>query len=351
VKRTAIVPFFIPHQGCPHRCVYCDQRTVTGRGEALPTAATLLATVAEYRRTSGGGALEVAFYGGTFTALSRQEQESLLRPLQPLLTAGEVASVRVSTRPDAISADGVALLAEHGVGLVELGVQSLTDPVLARSGRGYDAAAVERAFAVLRAAGLSVGAQLMPGLPGDSRATVQATMTRIVGLEPALLRIYPTLVLAGTHLAELYQEGDYRPLTLAEAVDLCKEMVHTAAIAGIPVVRVGLQPTTELAAPGAVVAGPFHPAFRQLVEGERWFDLLTRLAAGFPPEGTLTIRCPAGRESDVAGHRRHNLQRLAALHGRRVTAVTADPALAPTVVRLTGSGGAASGDLLRDLSY
>ncbi|HEY5973884.1 MAG TPA: radical SAM protein, partial [Geobacteraceae bacterium] len=266
-----IVPFFIPHQGCPHRCVYCDQRAVTGRIETLPTTTTLLATIADYRRTANDGPLEVAFYGGTFTALSLDLQESLLEPLQPLLVEGLVAAIRVSTRPDAITAAGAAMLREHGVGLVELGIQSLAESVLEQSDRGYGAAAVEQAFALLRAAGLKVGAQLMPGLPGDGPDTTQTTMARIIGLKPDLLRIYPTLVLAGTRLAELFQAGTYQPLTIAEAVAICKEMVQLAAVAGIPVGRVGLQPTAELAAPGVVLAGPYHPAFRQLVEGVRWF--------------------------------------------------------------------------------
>ncbi|HEY6008104.1 MAG TPA: radical SAM protein, partial [Geobacteraceae bacterium] len=284
-----IVPFFIPHAGCPHQCVFCDQRTIAGQPPGIPTAAELVSTIAGHRATGGDDGVEVAFFGGTFTALSRDAQERLLAPLQPLRAAGIVRSVRVSTRPDCVDSGTAGYLGSMGVATVELGVQSLDEEVLRLSGRGHGVGDVERAVAALRGAGLKFVAQLMPGLPGDTPAGSLATLDAVLSLGPDALRIYPALVLAGTRLAELWCEGNYRPLSLAEAVRTCKLMLHRALRARVPVLRIGLQPTAELQAAGAVVAGPFHPAFRQLVEADMWYDLLVRLAGPLSGEATATV--------------------------------------------------------------
>jgi len=349
--KRVIVPFFIAHQGCPHQCVFCDQRSITGRDGALPQPAELLRTIDEWRSSSAAGSVEVAFYGGTFTALSRRQQQSLLQPLQPLLASGLVAAVRVSTRPDALDLPTAEFLRDAGVTLVELGVQSMDDQVLAASGRGHVAADTVAAFAALRGAGLQVGAQLMPGLPGDSAAGAVASLRRVLALKPDLLRIYPAVVLKGTALATMYLQGSYAPLTLDAAVKLCRVMLHDAALAAVPVIRVGLQPTADLAVGAAVLAGPCHPAFRQLAEGERWYDLLQILAARFPAGARLTLQVPPARIADVVGHQRRNISRLDTLSGRTVDAVTADHSLAAGAIRISDNRHSISGDLLRDVTY
>ena len=349
--KRVIVPFFIAHQGCPHQCVFCDQRAITGRDGELPQPAELLRTIEAWRSSSGGGAVEVAFYGGTFTALSRRQQETLLQPLQPLLASGRVSAVRLSTRPDAVDAANADFLRAAGVSLVELGVQSMDDAVLAAAGRGHTAAATIAAFATLRAAGLQVGAQLMPGLPGESIAGAIGSFRRVVALKPNLLRIYPAVVLKGTALAMLYQQGSYQPLSLDTAVNLCKIMLHDAARAAVPVIRAGLQPTEDLAAGSAVLAGPCHPAFRQLAEGERWYDLLQILAVRFDSGARLVLQVPPARIADVVGQKRRNIIRLDTFSGRTVAVVTADHSLPAGAIRISDSSRSISGDILRDLTY
>lgn len=350
--KTPIVPFFISHRGCPHRCVFCDQEKISGAGGALPPAELILATVREYLRSSGSPSVEVAFFGGSFTSLPHDARERLLVPLQPLLASGEVSSIRVSTRPDSADAEVIGYLRRMGVQTVEIGIQSMDDGVLSLAGRGHDAAAVERAFACLKEQGMPVGAQLMPGLPGDTPEKSLDSMARVLELQPCFIRIYPALVIAGTELARLHASGKYQPLSLAQAVTLCKVMLHRALLAGIPVIRMGLQPTGELQKTGTILAGPWHPAFRQLVEAELFHDLVAGLLDGQVPAGRCaTIACNPSRVSDVVGQGRANIRRMLREKGIRIEAVRGDPACSSHEVAVLLPDGTRRGDLLSDLKY
>ena len=341
-----VVPFFISHLGCPHRCVFCDQQKIAGAKGVLPDANELLAKVAQYRATSPGRELEAAFFGGTFTALPREDQRLLLEALQPLLATGDLSSIRLSTRPDAIDPDSVLFLKSMGVKTVELGVQSMNDEVLELSRRGHTAADVERAVPLLQEAGVAVGIQLMPGLPGDSEQRSLESLRRVLRLKPSFLRIYPALVISGTPLADLYLGGRYRPQTLEEAVSVSKRMLLAAMRAGIPVIRLGLQPTAELESPGTILAGPFHPAFGQLVESELCFDLMIDLVAEVPRGSEVAFFAAKGRISDVVGQKRRNVARLQGDSEVKVVAVKEDPALGRTQIVMEWSGGRRTGDIL-----
>ena len=346
-----IVPFFISHQGCLHQCVFCDQKAITGSSGALPAADELLSKVSAWRRSSGAESVEVAFYGGSFTLLPREQQEKLLTPLKPLLKSGEVSSIRLSTRPDAVDSATAEFLCGSGVSLVELGVQSMDDRVLEMSGRGHLSQHTIDALSLLRAAGLKVGAQMMPGLPGESATGAVASFRKMLSLSPDLVRIYPAVVLKGTELARMCQEGSYRPLLLEEAVAICKIMLHDAARAGIPVIRVGLQPTDDLSRGSEIIAGPYHPALRQLAQGERWYDLLKLLSREIRPGGILTISTSRSEVSDVVGQKRRNIIRLEKLSGVTVAGVSADDSLPAGRISIATDHKRIHGDLLRDLNY
>jgi histone acetyltransferase (RNA polymerase elongator complex component) len=240
-----------------------------------------------------------------------------------------------------------AELSAAGVQTVELGVQSLDDEVLELSRRGHTARRAEDACRLLQAHGFSLGIQLMPGLPGDTVERSLQTMERVIALAPNFVRIYPTLVLAGTGLAELYRSGSYKPLSLSEAVALCKRLLLMARRASIPVIRMGIQATDMLDEPGTVLAGSYHPAFRQLVEGALYGDLLLQLLPGNP--STCVVRCHPSRVSDVAGQRRENLERAAA-RGCRVQIVQ-DQEVGVDQLVVTAPGFAGRGSLLTDLDY
>jgi len=349
--KRVIVPFFISHQGCPHQCVFCDQKAITGSSGALPAPEELLSAVRAWRRTAGAESVEVAFYGGSFTLLSRGQQEGLLEPLQPLLRSGEVSSIRLSTRPDALDSESARFLCDSGVSLVELGVQSMDDKVLELSGRGHQYRDTLHAFSLLRAAGLKVGAQMMPGLPGESPSGAIASFRNILSMGPDLLRIYPAVVLQGTELARMYQKGGYCPLSLQEAVAICKVILHDAARAGIPVIRVGLQATDELSSGSEIIAGPYHPALRQLAQGARWYDLLLLLAKEIKPGSRLTICASKTEVSDVVGQKRENILRLEKITGATVAGVSADNALPAGRITITTDEKRIHGDILRDLTY
>lgn len=343
--RPIIVPFFISHQGCPHQCVFCDQTRIAGATGELPDGETMRSRIAAYRGTAGGNPVEVAFFGGSFTALSPVDQERLLGPLQPLRERGEVSDIRISTRPDAVDGGNLVWLRRMGVDTVELGIQSMDDAVLEKAGRGHTAAQVVTACRLVKEEGLTLGAQLMPGLPGDTPATSLASLRRVLDLAPDFLRIYPTLVIAGTRLADFHRAGEYVPLSLAAAVSLCKQLLHAALVAGVPVVRIGLQPTAELESEGSVVAGPYHPAFRQLVEGELCLDLARKLAIDLPRGSDVTIFCAPSRVADVAGQRRQNVRALRR-EGVHVASIIADADLSPLELRVEAGSVRRRGNLL-----
>ena len=319
----------------------------------MPTPGEMLSRIAAYRGTAGERDIEVAFFGGTFTSLPFRLQERLLAPLQPLLEKGDLVAVRVSTRPDAVDQNSAEFLMARGVRTVELGIQSLDDTVLALAGRGHSAQDAENACRILSGAGFRVGLQLMPGLPGDSPAKALATLRRAIGLGPCFLRIYPALVIAGTGLERLYRAGDYTPMSLPEAVSLCKVMLHEALRASVPVVRIGLQATEELQLQpgGAVIAGPYHPAFRQLVEAELFFDLMTKLATEFLPNHKVILSSAPSRVSDVAGQRRANVRRLRRTQGVEIAAIKTDPCLSPLELRMEADNLVRMGNMLLDLDY
>ncbi|HEX9080591.1 MAG TPA: radical SAM protein [Desulfuromonadaceae bacterium] len=341
------VPFFISHQGCPHTCIFCDQRTISGSAGALPDGAEIAEKVHVWQRSAGNRILEVAFFGGTFTALPRRSQEQVLAPLQPLLAAGTIASVRVSTRPDAVDADTVEWLANRGVGTIEIGVQSMDDGVLAAAGRGHDAAASTAAIRCIKARGLSAGAQLMPGLPGETPPLALRSLESVIAAGADFVRLYPVVVLAGTGLARRFAAGDYRPLGIGEGVALCKRLLHAAMKAGVPVTRIGLQADEGLNT-DTVLAGCWHPALGQLVRSELYFDLFRQLSQG---EGAVprAIRCHPSRVSDCVGQGRANLGRLGE-QWPKVKLLT-DSSLAEEEIGLDYCDHYLKGDIITDLHY
>ncbi|MBI5560471.1 MAG: radical SAM protein [Deltaproteobacteria bacterium] len=262
-KKQLIIPIFIPFGGCPHRCVFCNQEDITG-SSALPAEKDVLETVEKYLSTwRGGGRTEIAFYGGSFTGLERGVQEGYLQIAYGFVRSGRVWGVRISTRPDYISPETIGFLKRCGVKTVELGVQSFSDEVLRASARGHSSKDTVEAVEILKNAGLRVGMQLMPGLPGDTEGSIVETAKKTVELRPDFVRIYPTLVIRDTPLYRMYLEKRYIPWELEDMVRVCNIIYGIFVEAGIAVARVGLRPSEALQR--SVAAGPYHPSFRQLL--------------------------------------------------------------------------------------
>lgn len=306
--KRANVAIFVPHAGCPHRCTFCDQRSIAGAA-AVPSGEEVAATLRAAAGSLGERmrSAEIAFFGGSFTAIPRGEMLRLLEAARPFLGPEGFAGIRVSTRPDAVDGEVLDILADFGVTAVELGAQSMDDRVLAACGRGHTAADVVRASGMLRARGFSLGLQMMTGLPCSDDAEARATADALIALRPDTVRIYPALVLEGTPLAALWRAGEYAPQTLESAMALCAGLLERFAQRGVRVIRLGLHDSPDLRR--SLLAGPHHPAFRELCEGN---VLLRRALAALEsiPPGSVTLAVARGSASKMAGQRRANLAEL-----------------------------------------
>ena len=294
----AIIPIFIPHAGCPHQCVFCNQKTISGqRTAAVEGAKEQINKWRAWVKPSVEN--EAAFYGGSFTGLDISLQKELLALTDELLANKVIGSVRLSTRPDYIDEERVELLRAHGVMLVELGVQSLDDAVLAAAERGHTAEQVSKAVALLKQYGFKVGLQMMVGMPKQDFASVKATVDKVLALQPDIARIYPLLVIKGTPLAKSYEAGEFEPLSLEEAVEQAAYMYKKFSEAGIKIIRVGLQPDDELCSEGNILAGPFHPSMGELVQSYLLRQQLTPqiIEASKQNGEAILILCPRKLES------------------------------------------------------
>lgn len=308
------IPVFVPHEGCPHDCIFCNQRRITGMdtsvtaGEVREIIESHLKTLPDFDRY-----VEAAFFGGSFTGISPQKQCELLEVAYEYKKSGKIDGIRLSTRPDCISDEVLARLEGYGVTTIELGVQSMDDEVLHLSARGHKAQDVENAVNLIRKYPFRLGLQMMTGLPGDTSEKSIETAKKIIELRPDFVRIYPTLVLRDTALCRLYEEGKYTPQTLDEAVSICKELLLMFREAKIDVIRVALATTEEVSYSGAVVAGPYHSAFRELCEGEIYFDLICKELDKNTKITELLVN-PA-EISKAVGNKKRNVERIKEKYG------------------------------------
>lgn len=293
-----IIPVFIPHIGCPHDCVFCNQKRIAGTKNA-PKPEEVSAHIASALEIIGHA--EVAFYGGSFTAIDKELQREYLTAAKE--NSG-VCAVRVSTRPDAIDAEILELLKEYGVTTVELGAQSMDNNVLDISHRGHTKEDIVRASHMIKEAGFNLILQMMVGLPGDSYKGAIDTAREIASLAPNGVRVYPTVVVRDTMLEDLWRAGEYRAMEIDEAVEVCADIVQIFEAANIPIIRMGLNPTEDLSG-GDALAGVYHPAFGQLVSARRRLKMLCDLLYDNDSE-EITIYVHPSEVSDTAGHKGEN---------------------------------------------
>ncbi|ABW67305.1 elongator complex protein 3 [Desulfosudis oleivorans] len=330
-QRPFIVPVFLPHAGCPHRCVFCDQDAITGQKASL-TADDLHDHVHRYLQYRGDnrGHAQIAFYGGNFLGLERESLTQMLHAASAFVDQGLVQAIRFSTRPDTITQKNLDLLKDYPVTTVEVGVQSMDDRVLEKARRGHTAEQSTAALLLLKQAGYETGAQLMTGLPGDDGRVSIETAKKVAVLKPDFARIYPTLVITGSPLARHYRQGEYMPQTLDAAVAVATTMCLTLESQGITVIRMGLQPSEELADSATLLAGPYHPAFGHLVRSEILFDRVSSLIADrqISPGADLTLAIHPRQASALRGQKNANLARLKKRFDLKSIRILEDPALA-----------------------
>lgn len=315
--RECVIPVFVPHLGCPNDCVFCNQRRISG-SLSPATARDVQAAIEKAAAVAPpqGGGRQLAFYGGSFTAIPAAQQEELLGAAQPYLEAGAIDSLRLSTRPDAIDGEVLARLRHYGVETVELGAQSMSDRVLELSGRGHTARDVAEASGMVKAAGFKLILQMMTGLPGSDEESDVETARRIAALRPDGVRIYPTVIVRDTALYDLWRAGKYREHSVEDAVRACARILPVFEAAGIPVIRLGLNPTEELSG-GDAAGGAYHPALGELVRARIMRGEAERLLAGAKPGGSAALRVNPRLMSQAVGQHGCNREWLRERFGLR----------------------------------
>ena len=295
--RECVIPVFVPHLGCRHECVFCNQRRISG-SEKAATAATVKQAIEQSAALPRSGAKrQLAFYGGSFTAIEPERQEELLGAAAEAIGKGEIDAIRLSTRPDAIDETVLARLKRFGVETVELGAQSMDGEVLRLSGRGHTAEDVVRSSEAVKAAGFRLILQMMTGLPGDSAEKDIETAKKLIALRPDGVRIYPTVIVRDTALYDLWRAGEYREHTVEDAVAVCAQLMPLFEEANIPVIRLGLNPTEELS----------HPALGELVRSRILLEKARALLAGTEPGSRVTLGVNAAELSQMIGQKRRNV--------------------------------------------
>ena len=304
--KKRIIPIFVPHRGCPHDCIFCNQKKITGVSTEV-TSEEARNIIEEYLPTIAKDAsVEIAFFGGSFTAIDEKTQNELLSVAKEYVDKGLVSDIRMSTRPDCISVDILNRLKEYKTTIIELGVQSMDAKVLHDSARGHDIESVIKSSNLIKESGINLGLQMMVGLPSDTEEKCIETAKKFIELNPFCVRIYPTLVVKDTGLETLLNKGEYKPFTLEECISIVKKLLVLFYVNNINVIRVGLQATEDIQLGKGIVDGPYHPAFRELVEGEMIKDYLHYLVIQNKTVSNLEIKTNNKNISKVVGNKKIN---------------------------------------------
>jgi len=303
-EKHSNISIFVPHIGCPNKCSFCNQRYITGTCKA-PSADDVEKAVitAVKSKKYNSKNTEIAFFGGSFTAINRNYMISLLEAASSFVRIGLVKGIRISTRPDAIDDEILMLLKEYNVTAIELGAQSFNNYVLKMNNRGHTAKDIENAAALIRKHGFELGLQIMTGLYCDDNESLERTVKKIIEIKPDTVRIYPTIVLKDTDLAALYLDGKYSPQTLADAVKICSKLYMMLSKEGINVIRLGLHSIEE----GAYLAGPWHPAFSELCQSQ---IMLTKVLTHLFDKGEYIIYVGKSDVSKMTGQKKSNIKYL-----------------------------------------
>lgn len=301
------VSLFVPHLGCPNSCIFCNQKTISGKTEPLKCEDIVNAVEIAKQGVYDKENSEIAFFGGSFTAIDRNEMVSFLETAKPFVGT-DFNGIRISTRPDCIDEEILSLLKKYGVTAIELGAQSMCDDVLQKNERGHRSEQTEKASELIKQFGFSLGLQMMTGLYGSNRQKDVYTAQKFVQLKPDTVRIYPTVVLENTVLCDYYKKGIYIPPTLEEAVDLCSELLKLFYDNSIRVIRLGLHSGGNVEE--GFVAGVYHPAFRELCEGEIYKRIIEEKLSSLP-EGEYNLAVKKGEVSKAVGQKKCNTRYFA----------------------------------------
>lgn len=332
--KHANISLFVPHMGCPHQCSFCNQRTISGSVKVLTpedVTETLIGAVT-------GGVdpenTEIAFFGGSFTAIERGYMVSLLEAAKPFIEAKQFLGIRVSTRPDAIDDEVLDILKKYGVTSIELGAQSTDSQVLLENRRGHTREDIFEASRLIKKKGFSLGLQMMTGLLGDTDAKSLQTCEDIISMKPDTVRIYPTIILDGTHLSELFKAGEYKPQSLQNAVSLCGRLLKRFYDNGISVIRLGLHSGGNVEE--GYLAGPYHPAFGELCQSALYLENAVELLKEYNAENkSIILYVNPSEISKMTGQKGANKEKLRSM-GYKVS-VKGDSTLKKYDIKIVGN--------------
>lgn len=331
-----IIPIFIPHAGCPHRCIFCNQTIISGEKQLLPDRESFRKQVRDFIAHKGKNRkiVEIAFYGGNFLGLEEETVHMFLTEAAAFVRDGQVDGVRFSTRPDTVDFNRLGWLKDYPIAAIELGIQSMNDEVLRLSNRGHRVQDSQEAVKLLKEKNYRTGLQLMVGLPGDTEERAVDSARQAAALSPDFMRLYPTVVLKDSPLAGFFKLGKYQPLSLQEAVTITKKMFLVFDSCSIPVIRMGLQAAQELDSGTSIVAGPYHPAFGQLVYAGLFLDkaraLLQKDKTG---SKSITFRVHPRSRSRLQGLYNQNLQILQKEFGLNAISIRIEDSLSENELR------------------
>lgn len=311
MSKINIIPIFVPHYGCPNDCVFCNQVKITGFSTDISNNIvkdTILEYLSYFKNKSD---VEVAFYGGSFTAIDVEKQKELLSVAKYFKCKNLIHKIRLSTRPDAINSNILEMLNYYMVDTIELGVQSLDKEVLLLSNRGHSPECVYESSRLIKEYGFNLGLQQMVGLPGDDFSKSLYTTEEFIKIEPDCVRIYPTLVIKDTELERELKCGRYKAQNLNESISYVADLLYLYYKNNINVIRVGLQATENINFNKDVVAGPFHPAYRQFVESEIFFNSIKNFLSSLDLNiKEMIIYSSNENISSIAGQNAKNKERI-----------------------------------------
>lgn len=315
-KKQYVIPVFIPHLGCPNDCSFCNQKSISGK-QKMPTKAEVIQIIESYLKNikEEDSYKEVAFLGGSFTGIEIEKQKEYLEIANEYVENKQINGIRISTRPDYINKEILKMLKKYHVTTIELGVQSTNDYILKRCDRGHTFEDVKNASKLIRRYGFNLGHQMMVGLPESTKLDEIRTARDLMKLKPKIVRIYPVLVIKGTKLEKELETGEYKPLTVSQAVERCKELLYLFNKKNIQVIRVGLQNTDEITDPNSkeseVVAGPYHPAFGQLVYDSIWYDsIVDKIKKINMKVKEVKVKVNFADMNNAIGHKRSNIKKI-----------------------------------------
>lgn len=314
-KKQYVIPVFIPHLGCPNDCSFCNQKSISGKTK-MPTKDEVIKIIEEHLKNMKEDVeKEIAFFGGSFTGIDIEKQKEYLEIANEYVKEKKVKGIRLSTRPDYINKDILRMLKKYGVKTIELGVQSTNDYILKRCDRGHTFMDVKNASKLIRRYRFNLGHQMMVGLPESTKLDEIRTAKDLIRLKPKMVRIYPVLVIKGTKLESEMENDEYKPLTVSQAVERCKELLYLFNKKKIQVIRVGLQNTDEITDPNAkeseVIAGPYHPAFGQLVEDSIWYDsIVDKIKKINTKVKEVKVKVNFADMNNVIGHKKANIKNI-----------------------------------------